>query len=427
MGKIVLTQDVGETAVFDNKIKPDVTYLITGGLGDLGLLVADWLVKQGASHLTLLGRSAPSEAARLAINKLEEAGTAVFIAQADVSQAKQLERILQEMAQSMPPLQGVIHAAGILDDGILLHQNWGRFERVFAPKVQGAWQLHTLTCHLSLDFFVMFSSTASLLGSPGQGNYAAANSFMDALAHHRRSLGLSATSINWGGWAEIGLAARHQVDERVALQGMGLIPPTHGLAILDQIWAQSPPQIGVLPVDWPQVASQFVLGGEPPMLADLIDETRSRSGNGQAVSSEPELLTQLQTVPVHMQQHLLITAMRASVGKILGLDAAVAVDPERPLNELGLDSLMAIELRNALGLALGQRLPATLLFDHPTMAGLADHLLQDVLHLPDEQADVYEALDQQEPSELDVSDLSEDEIEVLLAAEIAATTSYLNE
>ena len=132
----------------------------------------------------------------------------------------------------MPPLQGVIHAAGLLDDGILLHQNWGRFERVFAPKVQGAWQLHTLTCHLPLDFFVMFSSTASLMGSPGQGNYAAANSFMDVLAHHRRSLGLPATSINWGGWAEIGLAARHRVDERVALQGMGLILPAHGLAIL---------------------------------------------------------------------------------------------------------------------------------------------------------------------------------------------------
>ena len=426
MGKIVLTQDVVEKAVSHPEIKPDVTYLITGGLGDLGLLVAEWLVEQGANHLTLLGRSVPSEAARLAINKLEEAGTAVFIAQADVSQAKQLERILQEMAQSMPPLQGVIHAAGILDDGILLHQDWGRFERVFAPKVQGAWQLHTFTRHLPLDFFVMFSSTASLLGSPGQGNYAAANSFMDVLAHHRRSLGLPATSINWGGWAEIGLAARHQVDERVALQGMGLIPPAHGLAILDQIW-QSPPQIGVLPVDWPQVVSQFVLGGEPPMLADLIRETRSQSASGVTASGEPELLRQLQNAPVHIRQHLLINTMRASVGKILGLAASVAVDPERPLNELGLDSLMAIELRNALGLALGQRLPATLLFDHPTMAGLAEHLLQDVLHLPDEQADAHEALDQQEPSELDVSDLSEDEIELLLAAEIAATTSYLNE
>ena len=427
MGKIVLTQDVGETAVSHHEIKPDVTYLITGGLGDLGLLVAEWLVAQGASHLALLGRSTPSDAAQLAINKLEEAGTAVFIAQADVSQAKQLEHALQDMAQSMPPLQGVIHAAGILDDGILLHQDWGRFERVFAPKVQGAWQLHTLTRHLPLDFFVMFSSTASLLGSPGQGNYAAANSFMDVLAHHRRSLGLPATSINWGGWAEIGLAACHQVDKRVALQGMGLIPPARGLAILDQIWAQSPPQIGVLPVDWPQVASQFVQGSEPPMLADLIRETRSQSASGVTAPGEPELLRQLQNAPVHIRQHLLINTMRVSVGKILGLAASVAVDPERPLNELGLDSLMAIELRNALGLALGQRLPATLLFDHPTMSGLANHLLHDVLHLPDEQADVHEALVQQEPSELDVSDLSEDEIEVLLAAEIAATTSYLNE
>lgn len=427
MGKIVLTQDVAETAVFHPEIKPDVTYLITGGLGDLGLLVAEWLVKQGASHLALLGRSAPSEAARLAINKLEEAGTAVFIVQADVSHSKQLKRALQDITQSMPPLQGVIHAAGLLDDGILLHQNWGRFERVFAPKVQGAWQLHTLTCHLPLDFFVMFSSTASLMGSPGQGNYAAANSFMDVLAHHRRSLGLPATSINWGGWAEIGLAARHRVDERVALQGMGLILPAHGLAILDQIWAQSPTQIGVLPVDWPQVAAQFALGSEPPMLADLIRETCSRTPDGQSQSSEPELLRQLENAPAHMRHHLLITTMRASVGKILGLDASLAVDPERPLNELGLDSLMAIELRNALGLALGQRLPATLLFDHPTMAGLADHLLHEVLHLPDEQVEENEATVQPEPAELDVSDLSEDEIEVLLAAEIAATTSYLNE
>lgn len=427
IGKIVLTQDVGETAVSHHEIKPDVTYLITGGLGDLGLLVAEWLASQGASHLALLGRSTPSDAAQLAINKLEEAGTAVFIAQADVSQAGQLEQALQDMAQSIPPLQGVIHAAGVLDDGILLHQDWGRFERVFAPKVQGAWQLHTLTRHLPLDFFIMFSSTASLLGSPGQGNYAAANSFMDALAHHRRSLGLPATSINWGGWAEIGLAARHQVAERVALQGMGLIPPAHGLAILDQIWAQSPTQIGVLPMDWPQVASQFALGSELPMLADLIHETRHQSTGGVEAPGEPELLCQLQNVPVHMRQYLLINTMRASVGKILGLDASVAVDPERPLNELGLDSLMAIELRNALGLALGQRLPATLLFDHPTMSGLADHLLHDVLHLPDEPANINEAVEQSEPDELDVSDLSEDEIEALLVAEIAVTTSYLDE
>ena len=183
----------------------------------------------------------------------------------------------------------------------------------------------------------------------------------------------------------------------------------------------------MLPVDWPQVAAQFALGSEPPVLADLIRETRSRTPDDQSQASEPEILRQLENAPAHMRHHLLITTMRASVGKILGLEASLTVDPERPLNELGLDSLMAIELRNALGLALGQRLPATLLFDHPTMAGLANHLLHDVLHLPDEQADVPEVVNQQEPVELDMSELSEDEIEALLAAEIAATTSYLDE
>src|SRR5262249_32324326 len=153
------------------------------------------------------GRSAPSDVAQNTISALEQQGAQVAVLQADVADEQAVERILEQIAASMPPLRGIVHAAGVLDDGVLLKQSWGRFERVLAPKLLGAWNLHTQTRGLPLDFFVLFSSLASVLGSPGQGNYAAGNAFLDALAHHRQSQGLPALSVNWALWAEAGMAA----------------------------------------------------------------------------------------------------------------------------------------------------------------------------------------------------------------------------
>src|SRR5690606_12066890 len=187
--------------------RADSTYLVTGGLGGLGLKFAQWIVEQGGRHLVLMGRSGASEEALPVLAQLEAMGAQIVVARMDVTDYNALADMIGHIQNEMPPLRGVIHCAAVLDDGLLLQQNAERFERVMTPKVRGAWNLHQLTKDLPLDCFVVFSSLAAMPGTAGQGNYAAANAFMDALIHYRTTLGLPGLSINWGAWAEIGLAA----------------------------------------------------------------------------------------------------------------------------------------------------------------------------------------------------------------------------
>ncbi|MDQ2906938.1 MAG: SDR family oxidoreductase [Chloroflexota bacterium] len=186
-------------------LQSDVTYAIAGGLGGLGGIIAEWMAQQGVRHIALIGRNADPGSDR--VRALEQTGIQVLAIQADVSQSADVVRVLNKIEATMPPLRGIIHSAGVLDDGLLLQQDWARFERVLAPKVEGAWNLHSLTQTHSVDFFVCFSSTASLFGSPGQGSYAAANAFLDALAHYRQAHGLPSLTINWGLWDTVGMAA----------------------------------------------------------------------------------------------------------------------------------------------------------------------------------------------------------------------------
>ena len=190
------------------------TYLITGGLGVLGLHAARTLAAGGATHLALLGRRAPSEPAEQAITELREAGVAVTVFAGDVADAELVETVVADIRATMGPLRGVIHAAGVLDDGTLRNLDWPRFEAVLRPKVAGAWNLHRATLADPLDVFVLYSSAAALLGASGQANYVAANAFLDALAHHRRAIGRPALSINWGAWDEAGMAARLDDGQR---------------------------------------------------------------------------------------------------------------------------------------------------------------------------------------------------------------------
>ncbi|MBK7661306.1 MAG: SDR family NAD(P)-dependent oxidoreductase, partial [Betaproteobacteria bacterium] len=228
VGKIVITQAVAPV------IRGDASYLVTGGLGGLGLAAAEWLAAEGARHLVLLGRSAPQAEAHAVLDRLRAQGVQVEPAQADVADAGQLARVLGDLAARLPPLRGVIHAAGRVDDGTLAELEPSRFATVLAPKVRGAWNLHRQTAGLPLDFFVLFSAGAALLGAPGQGNYAAANSFMDGLAHLRAVRGLPALSVNWGSWSGTGMAAK--VDEqhrrRWAAMGLRMIEPVEGVRML---------------------------------------------------------------------------------------------------------------------------------------------------------------------------------------------------
>jgi thioesterase domain-containing protein len=334
----------------------------------LGLRSAERLAERGAKHLVLLGRHAPGETAREHIARLEQLGAAVAVIQADVSREGDMRRVLEQIRGTLPPLRGVIHAAGILDDGVLLNLTWERFERVFASKVAGAWNLHRLTREAPLDFFVLYSSTAALLGSPGQGNYAAANAFLDALAHHRRSRGLPGLSINWGAWSEVGLAAQHGTAERVAGFGMGVIDPSSGLAALERLLNLDRTQTAVIPADWSRL---FAQGGQPPaFLSRLAGEVPGRA----TPKRDNEWAKRLQSAPPGNRRELLAEYVQQQAARVLGLVDEQKLDPSRSLFDLGMDSLMAVELRNRVQADLGGAFPTTLVFDHPTIEALAGRL-----------------------------------------------------
>lgn len=220
IGKVVIqAAEEKEPAKQALALREDATYLITGGLGGLGLKLAQWLVNRGARHLLLLGRSGVTDQSRAQVEALKRPGVEIAVRKCDVGNRAEIAAVLTRAGQEMPPLGGIFHLAGMLDDGVLREQNRERFDRVMSAKVHGAWHLHELTLDRgtwysgSLDLFVLFSSAAAILGSPGQGNYASANAFLDALAHHRRGLKLPALSVNWGSWDEVGMAARLKQSE----------------------------------------------------------------------------------------------------------------------------------------------------------------------------------------------------------------------
>lgn len=357
-------------------VSASACYLIVGGLGDLGLLLAQWLADRGARHLALMSRREPGAAERAAVARLQARGTEVRLIRGDVTVHAEATQAIDTLRNSPQPLRGVFHAAGVLDDGVLEQQNWRRFERVLAPKVIGAWNLHRLTCELPLDFFVLFSSVASLLGSAGQGNHAAANAYLDALAWQRRADGLPAVSINWGAWSSIGAAARGGVGGRLALRGIGEIAPHEGLPALERLLAWPRPQIGVVPIDWSVYRRQFAPGGEPAVLAEVLAESSSAAARS-ASPLQTDFPKKLAAAAPGERRGLLLELIRTEVVKGLGLEAGKELPINEPLSALGVDSLLAVELRNALsrGLGLVRRLPATLLFDYPSISALTDHLL----------------------------------------------------
>ena len=420
IGKIVLTLDA---AAAPRRIRADATYLITGGLGALGLKVASGLARLGATHLVLVGRSAPSEEALELIRLIEQHGAVVRVARVDVSREREVARLLEDVGCTMPPLAGVIHAAGVLDDGVLGEQTWARFEKVLAPKVAGAWHLHRLTEAVPLDFFVMFSSMVALFGGPGQGNYAAANAFLDALAHHRRGQGLPALSINWGAWADAGMAAAvaERNHGRWREQGFGFIQPDEGIAILERLLQSAPgAQVAALPIDWPTLLRRFPTGAEPPLFSELAVSLADSSRAAATPPRPVSLRAELASVAPGRRRSLVQKRVREEAVKVLGLGSDAQPDTRQPLRELGLDSLMAVELRNALADALGQALPATLLFKYPTLEALAEFLISQLGGdaSPDRAREENGPGSEADQDLLDLEACSDDEARELLSREL---------
>ncbi|MDB9527375.1 SDR family NAD(P)-dependent oxidoreductase [Oscillatoria sp. CS-180] len=352
---------------------PDAAYLITGGLGGLGLLTADWLANQGAGQLVLLSRRSPTDISpetQAQLQALDDKGAKVNVIQADVSQREELAAAI---ASLNAPLRGVIHAAGVLDDGILQQLTWERMETVLAPKAYGAWHLHELTQDQPLEFFVLFSSAASLLGSPGQGSHVAANAYLDALAHYRQTLGLPGLSINWGAWSGAGAAAQRQVDQQMQLRGVGAIAPDQGLHILSQLLAHpSEAQVGVIPIRWSQFLSRA--GADDPFFEPFQQSV--------PVASTANWRSRLQDLPERQRLNFLTTALQQEVAQVLGRSTNQLPDPQLGFFDMGMDSLMAVELKNRLDTQLGTSVSSTVIFEHPTIAALAQHLAESELLSP---------------------------------------------
>ncbi|MEM9491302.1 MAG: SDR family NAD(P)-dependent oxidoreductase, partial [Myxococcota bacterium] len=367
---------LGNSVHVDLPIEPDKYYLIVGGLGSLGRRVSRWLLERGARHLVLTGRNI--EGARrdlfetMTNDILEQSGAEVHFIKADIARRSQVESVLQQVAELGKPLGGVIHAAGVLDDGMLLHSDWNRFRSVLEPKLLGSYWLHELTRDHQLDFFVLFSSLAVLLGSAGQGSYAAANAFQDSLVERRRQLTLPATSINWGAWSGSGMAGQLslQHEQRLRQMGLSFMSPESALAALEQVLSHDVARIGIWPADW----SRYPAGHVGNFVTELLP---TRPGDP-AATTLSEFAQQLQTSPSGQRRNLILSLVRDQAARVLGLSGGDGLDGNRPLQELGLDSLMAVDLRNVLAKSLGISLPATLVFDHPTAEALTDYLLAQV-------------------------------------------------
>lgn len=346
-------------------VRADRSYLVTGGLGALGLLAAEWLVSEGAGEVVLTSRSAPSKDVEARLEALRAAGAMVVVARGDVAVRADVDRIV---AGTFHPVGGVLHAAGVLADAALLRTDAARLELPFGPKRDGTWHLHEATRNQPVDFFVLYSGGASLLGSPGQANYAAANAFLDAFASWRRRQGLPATAIGWGAWADVGMAARlgDAHATRQADEGIDRLPPAAGVRALARLCRSPAAHVGVLRVDWDRFTVAFHRGKAPPLLSELVAKApapaasvaapaATRTALDAALAAGPDRATAVDGF------------VRDRVISVLGLDRSAPLDPNKPLLEMGLDSLLAIELKNALDEG-GVDLPVARIMTGPSVA-----------------------------------------------------------
>ena len=398
----------------DMQLRGDATYWITGGLGGIGLETARWLAGLGARHLVLTGRGAPDEVARKAIREIEAAGATVRVMGADAGSDEDVARVLGLIAAEMPPLRGIVHAAGALRDGPVATRTSEDLVEVFGGKLQGAMLLDRKTRHLPLDFFVLYSAAATTLGAPGQSLYAAANAGLDALAEARRREGLPALALAWGLWTGAGMAARlagtgSEAWGRRGLKGIG---PDTAFAPVSKLLRAAVPTAMVAAVNWREFVATAPAGLDLPPFRALAGSAETAPARPAPSVPRKDLRQRLTGLDRDAAMAALGRVIDEAAKDIIGLGSADDLDPARPLKEVGLDSLMAVELRNALVRQTGLDLSATLIFDYPTPARLADHLAPRLGIAP-----APAAAPAPEPDDMD--GLSDTDLEALLEAELA--------
>jgi myxalamid-type polyketide synthase MxaB len=381
IGKVVVSLAESESPE-DRSSKPLVAdegaYLITGGLGALGLQIAGWLVAEGKRRLVLLSRRGPSREVSERIDAMRRAGVQVAVLRADVTHYDSLAGALAQRPAGFSPLVGVIHAAGVVDDGVLFDMDLARLDNAMAPKVQGAWNVHAATVNEPLQMFLLFSSVAGVLGSPGQGNYASGNAFLDALAAYRRSCGLPATAVDWGPWAGSGMAVEEGRAAALLARGLDPLPPAGCFRILTRVLRAGVAHAVVLSARWGRLLRAG--GGTPPILRDVARRQEvEESGDAEDQALRQSLLG---AAPPERKE-ILADFFSRQLAEIMGLEPG-SLDREQPLNTLGLDSLMALELKNTIERRLKIVVPLARFMEGPSVSTLAEMVASDLLlpHAP---------------------------------------------
>jgi amino acid adenylation domain-containing protein len=379
-------------------VRPEGTYLVTGGLGALGLRAARWLVDRGARRLVLLGRRglpvrgiwsrlAPDEPARAAVEaiaEMERLGATVVVASADVGDADRMADLFEHWSETLPPLRGVIHAAGVADPRPARELTGEALRATLRPKVAGTLVLDRLTRVLDLDFFALFSSVSSVWGSQRLSDYAAGNQFLDAVAHDRRALGLPATSVNWGPWAGSGMAAAGW-GRALELMGLRPIEPGRAFDALGHLLGSGPAQVAAADVDWSTFKALYRTEDRRQFLQRIDDRPRPKADIRQIKGALDDPL-RLRRLPADRRLGKVLDYLRGRVAGVLRLEPG-GVDPERPLNTLGLDSLVAMELKAQVEADLGDVLPLTSLLESPTVGHLAERVLARLVRGSNGEAD----------------------------------------
>jgi hypothetical protein len=369
----------------------------------------------------LSGRRPATPDAQRVVHDLERQGATVHCVAADAADPAAMSAVLQRIRSEGPPLRGVVHAAGALHDAVLLRQQWIEAREAMRGKAHGAWLLHELTREDPLDFFVLYSAAGNLLGASGQGLYAAANAQLDALAQVRARLGLPALSIAWGAWAGAGMAgaAGAQGRDPWEARGLGKLTAETAFPSMARLLDEHATQAAVMVIDWERFLAQLPPGADREFFAGV---TRAAAGAGPASgAAATDIAQRVRALPAGQRRQALVTHLSSQVLHVLGLDPQTPVDPRTPLKDVGLDSLMAVELRNALNRSAPRPLPATLVFDYPTLEALAGHLAkvwdlgcEPAAPVPGASAAAAPAL------RTDVAGLSDEDAEAQLLAELNA-------
>ncbi|WP_372471947.1 SDR family NAD(P)-dependent oxidoreductase [Streptomyces albireticuli] len=380
IGKVVLTVPPAR--------RPEGTVLVTGGTGTLGSLLARHLVTdRGVRHLLLTSRRGPDAPGAEELRaELEKEGAEVSVVACDLADGEAVTELVAKVPAAHP-LTAVVHTAGVTDDAVIGALTPGRLDAVFRAKADAAVNLHEATRHLDLAEFVLYSSASGVLGGPGQGNYAAANAFLDAFAHHRTARGLPGHSLAWGLWEQAsGMTGRlgHEDRSRIARSGLAPLTTGQGLALFDAAVDDTRPAQVTVRLDTSALRAQAAAGTLPPLLRDLVRAPARRAVAGAGAAPEgPALAERLGGLTGAERERVVVDLVRADLAAVLGHTSAAGIDPGRSFQDMGIDSLTAVELRNLLNGATGLRLPASLVFDYPTPNALARHILDDLAPGPD--------------------------------------------